>query len=312
MSVVEFVAPRKVYIQPRMDVAERLESSGYSLGQPIGLAKTKTGGLATWFQGHPFPRKTFIYPGIVKENNKAKRIFLALFLPFASIRHGLSAFVESYVLNFSRLIDVIYADGEQIPYLHYQYYSEFGKVIRDFTYLFLRKLGIKSEIAYRFGLQLSTMIEYDDAYRMPMMDVMNESVKEDLLKTPRKELLRLAEIFKSRTVNIAEGDDNTMGARMIGVAKVFSLLMYVPWIKKAFVFAISNVDYDYFRMDESDKYWLLNRGDYNSMGLPFEQRKSIMIQKMVEFVQETNPDKDVRVEEENGETLVKAYQKNVV
>lgn len=299
MSVVEFVAPRKVYIQPRMDVAERLDSAGYSLGQPIGLAKTKTGGLATWFQGHPFPRKTFIYPGIVKENNKAKRIFLALFLPFASIRHGLSAFVESYVLNFSRLIDVIYADGEQIPYLHYQYYSEFGKVIRDFTYLFLRKLGIKSEIAYRFGLQLATMIEYDDAYKVRLQDIANEIDKDSLLKTPRKEILRVLELYKQRD---SFEDNNLMhaGARITELAKMASLVLYIPKIRKAFKFALENVNFEWVKLDEWDYYWTLNRGDYNCNGRDFEERKEEQIKMMIEFAKETNPGKVVERVEIDG------------
>jgi len=299
MSVVEFVAPRKVYIDQRRDVTERLDSNGYSLGQPLGLTKTKTGGLATWFAGHPFPRKTFIYPGVIKENNKAKRISLALFLPFASLRRGLLAFIESYILNFTRLLDVVYADGEQIPYLHYQYYSEFGKVIRDFTYLFLRKLGIKSEIAYRFGLQLATMIEYDDAYKVRLQDIANEIDKESLLKTPRKEILRVLELYKQRD----SFDENNLmhaGARITELAKMGSLILYIPKVKKAFRFALENVNFEWVKLDEWDYYWTLNRGDYNCNGRPFEERKEEQIRMMIEFTKETNPGKVVERVEIDG------------
>lgn len=296
---VEFVAPNKIYQIPRMSASERVELGGYSLGIPLGLAKTKTGSLGTWFQGHPFPRKTFIYSGVTQPNNQAKRITLSLFLPFASLKQGLKAFLNSYLHNYTRLIDSIYADCDQIPYLHYQYYSEFGKALWDFIYLFLKKLGIKDEIAYRVGLQLTTMIEYDDAYKMPLQDLLNETSKDALFKNPRKEILRMIEIYKQRTLTWDEGNEGTAGEKIIRAGKMLSLLLYIPWIKNAFKFALNNVNFEWFKLDEWDYYWTLNRGDYNCNGRSFEERKNEMLQKMVEFAEQANPGKKAKIVEDN-------------
>lgn len=299
---VEFVAPNRVYQIPRASASERTEANGYSLGVPLGLAKTKTGGLATWFQGHPFPRKTFIYAGVTEPNNKAKRITLALFLPFASLRNGIKAFLNSYLHNYTRLVDSFYADCDQIPYLYYQYYSEFGKSLWDFIYFFLKRLGIKDQVAYRTGLQIATMIENDDAYRVRLQDLLNEANKEALLKNPRKELLRLLEIYKQREPTLSDEKDlNHAGARIIGMAKMISLLLYIPWVKNAFKFALNNVNFEWFKLDEWDHYWTLNRIDYNCNGKTFEERKEEMLEIMVNFAKQLNPNKEVvKVETPDG------------
>lgn len=283
---VEFVAPKRVYQVPRSSATARTEAAGYTLSEPMGLAKTRTGGLATWFQGHPYPRKTFVYYGITEPNNKAKRITLSLFMPFASLGKGLKTFLNTYLYNYNRLIDSIYLDCDQIPYLHYQYYSEIGKGLWDFIYLFLKKLGIKDEIAYRTGLQFATMIEMDDAYLQRIQDILNESSQEAWLKNPRKELLRLVEIYKQRELAFeAEGDMRHAGARMIGMMRLLSFLLYVPWIKNAFKFAIENTDFSYFKKDIWDDYWSLARSDYNCGGRSFEERQATMTKIIEEYAQ---------------------------
>lgn len=298
---VEFVAPSKVYKTPRMPADERVSLGGYSLGEPLGLAKTKTGSLGTWFQGHPFPRKTFIYNGVIQPNNKAKRITLSLFLPFASLKNGLKAFLNSYIYNYTRLIDSIYADCDQIPYLHYPYYSEFSKALWDFIYLFLRKLGIKSEIAYRFGLQLATMIEYDDAYKVRLQDITNEI---DFKKNLRKEILRVLELYRQRDT-FEEDNDAHAGGRIMKIAKLGSFLLYIPKVKKAFQFAIENINTEWLKLDDWDYYWTLNRGDYNCGGRTLEDRKAEMVDRMVEFAKKVNPGKKiVKLEKENGTEIV--------
>lgn len=297
MAIV-FTAPGRVYQQVRATVEQRTAASGYDLNEPAGITKTYSGGMATIFPGHPFPRKGFVYFGVTEPNNKAKRITLALFVPFASLRHGLKAFLNAYLYNYNRLIDSIYNDADQVPYLHYEYYSEFGKSLWDFIYLFLKHLGIKDEIAYRTGLQVTTMIEYDDAYLHRLMDIMNESVKENFLQNPRKELLRLLEIYKQREPYLTnESSLHETGARMVGMIKMIGFFLYVPWVKNAFKFAVENVNFDYFKLDEWDEYWMLPRGDYNCLGKPFEERKLLAVEKMVNYAKQMNPDKQIEVEE---------------
>ena len=306
MKVV-FAAPNYVYKQNRIPAQQRTESAGYDLGQPFGLAKTETGGVATWFAGHPYPRKAFIYEGVTEPNNKAKRITLSLFMPFASLRYGLKAFLNSYLYNYVRLVDAFYEDCDQTPYLHYKYYSEFAKSLWDFIYLFLKRIGIESETAFRAGMQVTTMVEYDDAYKVRLQDVLSECNLEVLLSNPRKEILRAIEIYKSREFNLKNDvGGKEVGSRIINMAKMLTLLLYLPPIKKAFIFALKNINFEWFKYDKWDWYWCLPRADYNCLGKTFEERKAIMTQEMIEFAKKANPGKEVVTEElENGGFRIK-------
>lgn len=289
MAIV-FTAPSRAYQDKRIPSEQKTVDSGYTLSQPAGLARTKTGGMATVFPGHPFPRKTFIYYGVTEPNNKAKRITLALFLPFASLRHGLNAFLNAYCYNYNRLIESIYNDLDQTPYLHYEYYSEFSKSLWDFVYLFLKRLGIKDEIAYRTGLNIATQIEYDDAYKVRLQDILNEANREALINNPRKEILRLLEIYKQREPYLFEEKNiKHVGARMVGMVKLLNFILYIPWIKNAFVFAVKNVNFEWFKCDEWDYYWALPRGDYNCFGKSFDERKQIAAKMILEYLEKMNP-----------------------
>jgi len=272
MPRVVFVAPAKAYQISGSNKEQRIEQAGWTLPAPVGLTRTGTGGLATIFPGHPFPRKTFIFWGVTNPNNNAKRIFLSLFLPFASLKEGLNAFLNSYLLNFNRLIDSIYNECEQIPYLGYEYYSEFGKALWHFIYFFLKKIGIKDSIAYRTGLQIATMIEYDDAYMVRLQDIFSESSKEALYNNFRKETLRLMDIYSKRENHFDEKDLMQISTRIVKIVKLMGWLMYIPRVKKAFRFALDNVNYEWFKFDNWDLYWTFFREDYNVKGVPLDKR----------------------------------------
>lgn len=306
MKVV-FAAPSKVYKQNRIAPQQRIEGAGYDLGMPMGLTKTKTGGVATWFAGHPHPRKTFVYEGVTEPNNKAKRITLSLFMPFASLRYGLKAFLNSYLYNYTRLVDSFYEDCDQTPYLHYEYYSEFAKSLWDFIYLILKRIGIESDTAFRMSMQVTTMIEYDDAYKVRLQDILTECNYEDLLNNPRKEILRLIEIYKSREFNLKNDvGGKEVGSRIINMAKMLTLLLYLPPIKKAFIFALKNINFEWFKYDEWDKYWALPRGDYNTLGKTYQERREIQADFMLEYAKKMNPNKQVlKVYEPDGSIKIK-------
>ncbi len=256
--------------------------------------------MATVFFGHPFPRKGFVYPEATPAVNRAKRTTLALFKPFSDLKKGLIGFLEQYLVNYDRLIMSLYQDYDRIPLLHYKYYSEFSKATWDFTFFFLRKLGISFETSLKIGMHLATIFEFDDAYKFPLIDTLSESSKEKLLKNPRKEILRMLEIYRERSNHFVENGQGA-GNRMEAMAKLVSFLLFVPKFKKAFTFALENTNFTWFQYDNLEYYWCLNRIDHKCLGKPFEERKEMQIKLMLEYAQKLNPDKVVkRVERPDG------------
>lgn len=301
---IEFVPPSKVFQVAPKAPRERVQTSGYNIPGFRFATLTKTGGMATMFNFHPLPRKGFVYLEGQMQLGKIKRIALAFFQSFTGLKHGLFGFADALLKNFVRLTDsILLTECERVPYLKYQYYCEFSKALWDATFLFLRYFGFDFHYSYRAGLILATIFQNDDAYTTPAQDVLSETTKEELLKNPRKEILRLARIYQERSKAI-NGDGNSAGDRILSVAKALSLLLYIPKFKKAFRFALENVNFDWFQYDAWDWYWALTRKDYNSFGIPWEKRVPLINKMMLEQAQYENPGKNVRLEQEGNEISI--------
>lgn len=297
---MEFVPPKRVFQEPVRDARERHEEGTYSIPDFLYPGRSKNGGMVSYFQGHPFPRKGFIYAEGVMAVAKAKRVTLALFQPFTDIKKGIIGFLESYLKNYIRLIDIMFAECERVPYLHYEYYCEFSKATWDFTHIFLKSLGITHETADKTGLILATIFENDDAYKIRPQDLLSVTTKEALMKNPRKELLRLGKLLVERDPSFISGE-NGAGGRIEKMIKMFSYLLWLPAVKRAFRKALEEVKFEWFQYDELDYYWSLCRIDYNTHGRSFEDRKEEQIRMMIDYAQKLNPGKEVKqVEQEDG------------
>lgn len=115
---------------------------------------------------------------------------------------------------------------------------------------------------------VATMIEYDDAYRYRLEDIMSETTKEALIENPQKEIRRLTAIFMSREKTHAKD----MIKRM---SKFVCFALYHPRIKKAFRDGLRTLDFKRLQLDNADRYHVLIRSDYDFKGLDFNDRKRI-------------------------------------
>ena len=305
---MEFVPPKKVFHKIPQDPVARHEQGSYDIPGFLYPGRSKNGGMVSHFQGHPFPRKGFIYREGVMATNKMKRVTLSLIMPLASLKSGLKGFVESFIYNYTRLIDGLMMDYERPPYLAYEYYSEFPKSIWNFTFLFLRKLGISFLPAYRTGRIIATIFENDDMYKSRALDIFSETTLEKLLNNPRAEIDRLVQIYAKREKFISEEDNEQQaGNRIVRVAKLFKLLLLIPKVKEAFRFALKGIEFKWLQYDESEYYWCLNRADYDCLGKSFEERKEVQIQLMADYAQKMNPGKEIhRIEQDNGNVQIVA------
>jgi hypothetical protein len=112
---------------------------------------------------------------------------------------------------------------------------------------------------------LCMVIEYDCAYRFPTQDVFGSVDKEAARKNPRKEFLRLLDLYIERGVKL--------GPRIVFIRKVMNLFMMVsPSTTRLIGEFLVELDLDKVRLDEADWYFCMRRDTYNYGGLTIEER----------------------------------------
>lgn len=244
-----------------------LKATGASEG--LNWIRTVTppeGGMYSFFQGHPLPRKGHLYPPAVKANNQVKKITLALLYPYTSkgmrlpiflrlLLPGKREFLEDALNHYWKTCDSIYLTAFPIPYLKEQYYKHCGREVWRFINYFFNELGINNHTSYQVGKVAATLIEYEPLYQLVMEDLLNETSKEKLLANPRKELLKLIVILKRRVAD--DLSPLTIGGKFLRLISFMSLLLWLPKIKRIFRKVLNQIDFRKLQMDDGDAYYSL-------------------------------------------------------
>jgi hypothetical protein len=140
-----------------------------------------------------------------------------------------------------------------------------SRELRNITENFLRKLGITEINSTRFAAIFSHIIEYDNAYRFRVEDLMSETTREKLYKNPIKEVWKLKKICAQR-------DHKNVGWKFQGIALVLCIGLCFPSVRKAFKKAVFESDFEKLQYDDVDRYWTAMRTDYPWWGLEAEER----------------------------------------
>ncbi len=235
------------------------------------------GGVFSYTDEHPYPRRGHAYIEAVEANNHIKRLTLGMLLPLIS-KELILAWIGFAVIpfkwkirlfkkvlwNYKRLADSILTPH----YLKPKYYNICSKELWNFVAKFLSNLGIEQDLADGIGKIAATLFEYEDGYRYRLEDIMSETSKEQLLN-PYKEIKRLLAIYDQR--ELGKGI-HTAHEKMTTAVKGISILLLHPKIKKAFIEAVKDSNIQNFQLDEGETYYCLNRPDYNFLGKPLNQR----------------------------------------
>ncbi len=221
----------------------------------------KQGGILIWYKGVKVPRKGFPYPEAVVSMNLCKRVLM----------EGLKSVSVWSLMKPSKLLasylHVCYREIE--PHiLKDEYLTPFARELKKAVCVFLNEMGISADDSYRFAKVFSAILEYDDAYRFRVQDLLTESSKESLLKCPRKDFKRLLGIFRERETY--KGLDRKFSL-MTGI---LSLGLYLPKVRKAYNKALECVDFSQMQFDADDRYWMHYRSDYMFFGESYEIRKA--------------------------------------
>lgn len=234
----------------------------------------ETGGIFLYFRGCKYPAKGFPNPEAAHVNNIMKRVTMFFIMSLinpsslgAIIGFALTPWkwkkktIANFLYNYNR-----FADSIMVPYyLKDIRLSNTTREILKFVQNFLIALGFDQELAYRTGRVFAHQIEYDDAYRYRLVDVLSETSKAALLDNPQREFKKLARIFQER-------DDAYTGSKFIKFISLISYLLYLPKFEKAFNAALHYSAFENLQYDDIDSYFVTLRADYKFKGKPIEDR----------------------------------------
>lgn len=154
-------------------------------------------------------------------------------------------------------------------FLKPKYMVPCARELRSMIYNFMMALGIREEFSNQSSVILSHFIEYDNAYRFRLEDLMSETNKEELAAKPIRTLRRLAKLAVER-------DQQTVGWKFKGIVTIASIALLLPSVRKAWKKMILESDFAKIQYDEIDRYWTAMRTDYLWWGRTPEERSNYL------------------------------------
>lgn len=201
-------------------------------------------GILVYLKNHLHPYKGLPSPQAIESINLVKRILLEgskLTCLLLSPKKALFAFERIASLKMKKYI------------LPLEAMTLAGRELRFFLVVLLSELNLSF---WELPSILSHVIEYDSAYRFRFQDIATEASIDKLVANPRKELTRLLSIYQKKEQLPKVRD------KVQRIWKFLIFLLLIPRIRKAFITTLKQVNFDNFRLDEGDIYWLKLRNDY--------------------------------------------------
>lgn len=261
-----------------------IESSIISTGQKYHMYDRteypREGGIYVYYKGLPFPKKGFPFPEAIHANDLVKRVTVTM-LKSISTKYMIPSILAFALLPWKmkmKALSGILTEYNRIGdwllmgcYLKQDRYSNPCRTLRKVVENFMSELGIDKTQSMLFARIITTMFEYDDAYRYRLQDAMTETSAEALAKTPTREVKRIIGIVGKR-----EQAERVI-QHIASVSFIAGGVLAHPKIRKAFSKAILSVkdEFKSLQLDNADRYHVLMRGDYDFLGRTFEERAKI-------------------------------------
>src|SRR3990167_1658079 len=244
-----------------------------------------SGGTLTYYKGVLYPQKGFPSPEIMTVLNNIKRLYLG-FIWMASIKqiYLILSLVIFYPWSWKiKILDTWIHSAERLGFLIIKSYNtpvilkeknymESSKQVYIFVHEFLTAIGIPDGRSRSFAKMIETIFEYDSAYRIRIQDIADETTVAKLHLNPRRELLRLLDIFKQREPKA------TLQGKFITLVRLLTFALLHPRIKKAFRHALLKIDLKKLQPDEADKYFVMGLDGYDFFGETIEVRHNRWLQ----------------------------------
>jgi hypothetical protein len=218
-------------------------------------------GIILHIQGATYPKKGFPMPESVAAINIIKTILLqATKFPLTLLLVNKNKLLTTFNQVFDRTFSPYKLSPEYLCPTAYN----FHKVVSNF----LLELGYDITLSVSFSYNLAHVLEYDDAYRYRLQDILSETTHEALTTNTNQEIKRLVSILEQRT---PKGND--VANKIKRLLTPIQLLLLIPHYRKAFKKALTHTILKGMQYDPADKYWAQLKGDdYLFTGLPYEER----------------------------------------
>ena len=232
-----------------------------------------SGGIFNFYEGQLYPQKGFPYPEATWRNDTVKRanMFVVRILANPMLLPAWFFFLISPWFLKKKLLSSILEHWNRLTYyllspcfLKENRYCESVRELRVLIHETMKNLGLDSYESSMAAQTIATIIQYDDAYRYRMEDLLTEVTAIDFYRKPFGTMHQIAELIKEREIDVKP--------KLLAITKVASLLFLVPRFRRAFRQSLKKVDWGKLQLDEIDRYHCLNRDGYNFFGQTFEER----------------------------------------
>ncbi len=237
------------------------------------------GGQLAYFKECPFPQKGHPYPTAIYAINEAKRFLRGMFRVFAS-KSMVLPLLGFFLSSKKKKIDILsrfcqaYVDFSssflEDHRLEFIRYGNFTRELINLVARFLYFLGIEKNLAEQFAEFFCIILEYDDAYRLRIEDLLSVTSLEKIIKIPIHEIKKLAEIMVLREPGHRKDIGN--GEKFVNVSRILSIILLLPSFRKAFKESLIECKFENLQYDDADRYHVMWRNDYDYMGYSIEDR----------------------------------------
>ena len=250
----------------------------------------ESGGMFARYFDHAFPTKGQPFPEAVESIQAPKKLLKAtayfasehpIFVCACLLVPGiLSSLLRWYIKSFAHAVIEPY-------FLDEKRYCRCVREVRRAGGAAIKRVGRKWREYFTLGLNiLSSMLEWDNAYRYRWQDIVPEINVAAFLKNPGQEVSRLAILQVRRE----RGWFQDKG-KFVVFGKVINLAFFmIPDLKKLACEFVQELNMDEVKMDEADVYHNLMRPDYDIQDMPMENRQKEYIRLINEY-RSKNPDR---------------------
>lgn len=217
-------------------------------------------GMMVYYKDCKLPKHGFPFPDAIKGINVCKRL--------AKIILKNVGIVKCY-FHLNKILEDYYRAADSVMagcWIKDEYLCPMARELKKFSEIIMTELGVSKSSAK----VIAHIFENDDAYRFFFQDLMGTINKNNVLSP--KTYLTLIKTIK----------DSGMGAgyskQLIQFSKLMMLVVLIPRFRRAIKKGLEAIDFSKLQFDEYDRFWILNRNDWNFLGMTHEQRKPLWVE----------------------------------
>ena len=221
-------------------------------------------GVVKHIIGCKYPQYGWAEPNALFATNQAKRLInhsIRIAKRKEFIPTVILFLLKSYKKKIEFINDILISYNELAlralsPYImHPHYLQPVSRNVLAFVTKFLISLGIDQKVANDTGNIMASIIEFDNAYRFRLQDVIGE---------------------KNMFDTYLERDHEVVAGKFKPLRPLIKILLKRKWFKKALDEALEHINIEEMKLDEADRFWVAQRPDYNFFGKTLEERMEMI------------------------------------